>query len=636
MHATGFAATALRDASTTRFLLLLAALPATMAGKRIITVCGWGGCKFYQKAKGVATALSALYPADYDAQLDESVDRDTYRGKLDQLRQKTPSDAGAQKHTASPLVFLTEGGATSYLGGCDDTVAWARARLSPAATSENGFKGNVNDGFAKDHGFDYDVVVIGGGSGGLSCSKEMAKLGAKVAVLDYVKPSPQGTKWGLGGTCVNVGCIPKKLMHTASIIGETMKDDAAAFGWASPDVTHNWEAMREKVQNHVKSLNFQYRVALREAGISYLNKLGEFSGKNTLKLTDKKGKVTEISAARFVVAVGGRPNRLDIEGGEHCVDSDDIFSLEQAPGRVLCIGAGYIALECGGFTNGLGYKTTAMVRSILLRGFDRECVEKIQKHLVAHGVTLQIGVTPTKIVKDEKTGVLTVHGSDGSSNEYDTVLVATGRKADTSGLGLSTVPGAADDVAANGKLVAVDEQLPHAPHVYAIGDVLDGRPELTPVAIEAGLRLARRLFGTGKDRMDYENVATTVFTPLEYGAIGFGEDEAIEALGADNVECYISEFTPLEHTLSDARSARGDAAFAKLICDKTKNQKVIGFHYLGPNAGELTQGFAVALRKGATYEDFRGTVGIHPTVAEEFTTLTVTKASGASAAKGGC
>ena len=606
-----------------------------MAGKRLLTVCGWTGCKFYQKAKGVATALSALYPADYEARLDESPDRDTYRGKLDALRQKTPTDAKAQSHTSSPLVFLTEGGATSYLGGCDDTVAWARARLSPS-TTENGANGicNQNDGFTKDHGFDYDVVVIGGGSGGLACSKEMAKLGAKVAVLDYVKPSPQGTKWGLGGTCVNVGCIPKKLMHTAAILGEAMRDDAAAFGWASPDVTHNWAAMRERVQNHIKSLNFQYRVALREAGISYLNKLGEFAGPNTLKVTDKKGKVTQITAARFVVAVGGRPNRLDIPGGEHAIDSDDIFSLEKAPGRVLCIGAGYIALECGGFVNGLGSSTTAMVRSILLRGFDRECVDKIQTHLVAHGVKLQIGVTPTKI---EKNGdVLTVHGSDGSVNEYDTVLVATGRKADTTGLGLDNVPGAAKDVAQNGKLKAVDEQLPHAPHVYAIGDVLDGRPELTPVAIEAGLRLARRLFGAGNERMDYENVATTVFTPLEYGAIGLSEDEATASLGAENVECYISEFTPLEHALSDARSARGDAAFAKLVCDKTQDLKVIGFHYLGPNAGEITQGFSVAMRKGATYGDFLGTVGIHPTVAEEFTTLTVTKASGVSAAKGGC
>ena len=297
---------------------------------------------------------------------------------------------------------------------------------------------------------------------------------------------------------------------------------------------------------------------------------GSRVGKNTLKLTDKKGKTSEITAARFVVAVGGRPNRLQIPGGEHAVDSDDIFSLEKAPGRVLCVGAGYIALECGGFTAGLGYPTTCMVRSILLRGFDRECVGKIQTHLEHHGVSLQVGVTPTKIEKDPATGVLTVHGSDGSANQYfhradrsptnrgdaaaatrtfpedesrrgrdvdgpwrrvaatwtsrggerlrrryDTVLVATGRKADTTGLGLSTVPGAAEDVVASGKVACVDEQLPHAPHVYAVGDVIDGRPELTPVAIEAGLRLARRLFGGASERMDYENVATTVFTPLE-------------------------------------------------------------------------------------------------------------------------
>mmetsp|Transcript_4022 Transcript_4022/g.11845 ORF Transcript_4022/g.11845 Transcript_4022/m.11845 type:complete len:607 (+) Transcript_4022:172-1992(+) len=606
-----------------------------MASKRIVTVCGWSGCSYYARAKEMAKTLAVLYPADYEANLEEEATRDDYRAKLDVFRSKTPSDAKAQKHTSSPIVFLTEQGSTSFVGGCDDTIAWGRAQLSPSGVDAAAAT-VVPDGFAKDHGFDYDVVVIGGGSGGLACSKEMAKLGAKVAVLDFVKPSPAGSTWGLGGTCVNVGCIPKKLMHTASIIGETIKDDAAAFGWAVDQKAHDWTSMREKIQNYVKSLNFKYRVALREAGISYLNKLGEFVGKNTLKLTDKKGKTSEITAARFVVAVGGRPNRLQIPGGEHAVDSDDVFSLEKAPGRVLCVGAGYIALECGGFTAGLGYPTTCMVRSILLRGFDRECVGKIQTHLEHHGVSLQVGVTPTKIEKDPATGVLTVHGSDGSANQYDTVLVATGRKADTTGLGLSTVPGAAEDVVASGKVACVDEQLPHAPHVYAVGDVIDGRPELTPVAIEAGLRLARRLFGGASERMDYENVATTVFTPLEYGAIGLSEDDAIEALGKDNVESYISEFAPLEYALSDARAERGDGSYAKLVCDKTKDLKVVGFHYLGPNAGEVTQGFSVAMRKGATYSDFLSTVGIHPTIAEEFTGLTVTKSSGESAAKGGC
>ena len=495
----------------------------------------------------------------------------------------------------------------------------------------------LDDGYVKEHGFDYDVVVIGGGSGGLACSKECAKLGAKVAVLDFVKPSPAGSTWGLGGTCVNVGCIPKKLMHTASIIGETIKDDAKAFGWTGSQLgAHDWDSMKGTVQDHIKSLNFKYRVALREAGITYLNRLGEFEDKNTISLTDKKGNKTSVTAARFIVAVGGRPNKLGCPGGEHAIDSDDLFSLPKAPGRVLCVGGGYIALECGGFTAGMGYPTTCMVRSILLRGFDRECVGKIEAHIKHHGVQLQVGVTPAKIEKDAATGVLTVTDSGGGVHEYDTVLVATGRYADTAALGIDNVPGASANVnAKTKKLECVDEQLPGAPHVYAIGDVVEGRPELTPVAIEAGLRLARRLFGGKTEPMDYECVATTIFTPLEYGTIGLSEDDAKAQLGECNVESYISEFAPLEYALSEARSERGDGCFAKLVVDKSTG-KVVGFHYLGPNAGEITQGFAIAMRKGATYADFISTVGIHPTVAEEFTSMTVTKSSGESAAKGGC
>jgi len=613
-----------------------------MSGSKIgIHVCGWTGCKWYQRAAHMAETLSVLYPAKYVAELHASESRDAYRAVLDTHRAAVPSSAAAQKHTASPFVYKSLDGVNAFVGGCDASVEWARGVLGDGGGGEAAASAEMlDDGFAKDHGYDYDVVVIGGGSGGLSCSKRCAANGAKVACLDFVKPSPAGSAWGLGGTCVNVGCIPKKLMHTASIVGESIRDDAAAFGWtASARGDHDWGAMRSNVQNYVKSLNFKYRVALREAGVTYLNRLGSFSDAHTLELKDKKGNVSSVTAARFIVAVGGRPNKLGCPGGEHAVDSDDVFSLERAPGRVLCVGAGYIALECGGFLAGMGYPVTCMVRSILLRGFDRECVGKIEAHLLQHGISLDVGVTPAKIEKNAD-GSLTVTDSAGKASVYDTVLVATGRTADTAALGVANVPGAEKDVDAKGKLVAENEQLPHAPHVYAIGDVLADRPELTPVAIEAGLRLADRLFKScgGGERMDYENVATTIFTPLEYGVIGLSEEDAEATLGKENVEAYISEFSPLEHALSEARELRGAAeqAFAKVIVDKASGGKVVGFHYLGPNAGEITQGFAVAMRKGATYADFASTVGIHPTVAEEFTTISVTKSSGDSAAKGGC
>ena len=292
------------------------------------------------------------------------------------------AETKAHTHTSSPFTWMeTTPTANTLVGGCDDTLAWCKAFCGPQSTSTSSpVATHVNDGYKKDHTFDYDLVVIGGGSGGLATSKEAAAHGAKVAVLDFVKPSQAGTSWGLGGTCVNVGCIPKKLMHNAALIGETLGHDAKAFGFGDLTTSHNWEDMRENVQNHIRGLNFKYRVTLREQEVTYLNKLGKFtSDPNTLEVTDKKGKVSTITAARFLVAVGGRPTNLDCEGGELAISSDDIFSLEKSPGKTLCVGASYISLECAGFLNGLGLDTTVAVRSILLRGFDREIAEKVSE-----------------------------------------------------------------------------------------------------------------------------------------------------------------------------------------------------------------------------------------------------------------
>ncbi|KAJ1448716.1 thioredoxin reductase [Pelagophyceae sp. CCMP2097] len=500
----------------------------------------------------------------------------------------------------------------------------------------------MDDGFSKDHGFDYDVVVIGGGSGGLATSKECARLGARTACLDFVKPSPAGSTWGLGGTCVNVGCIPKKLMHTVRGGESAQSLDAARKGLNAYlfflvahrllKATHDWAAMRNTIQDYIKSLNFKYRVALRDASVTYVNALGTFVGDHTLELTDKKGKTSQITAARFVVAVGGRPTALDCEGGHYAVDSDDVFTLDKAPGRVCVVGGGYIALECGGFLAGLGYPVTCMVRSVVLRGFDRECIDKVAAHIQHHGVTMMSGVIPSKIEK-LPSGAFKVTDSAGGVGEYDTVLAAVGRTADTTKLGVELVPGALASIdKRTSKLICKNEQLT-APHLYAIGDVVANEPELTPVAIEAGLRLARRLFGDSKEAMDYKLVATTVFTPLEYGVIGLSEEDAKAELGEANIEVYISEFGALEHAVSPVRFF--GRSLVRALVDKSNNV-VIGFHYLGPNAGEITQGFSVAMRMKATYQDFASTVGIHPTAAEEFTNIAVTKASGVSAAKGGC
>ena len=418
-------------------------------------------------------------------------------------------------------------------------------------------------------------------------------------------------------------------MHNAALIKETMDNDSAAFGLPSPSAPHSWESMRENVQNHIRGLNFKYRVNLRENNVKYLNKLGRFIDDHTIELTDKKGEVSTITAARTLIAVGGRPTKLNCEGGELAISSDDVFALEKAPGKTLCVGASYISLECAGFLAGLGYDTTVAVRSILLRGFDRECADKIGDYMKDHGVKFKNEVVPTKLELVDGTEQKKVTFSDGSSDVYDTVLVAIGRSADTEKLGLENVGIVANT--RNGKIPTKFEQTAK-PNIYAIGDVMEGCPELTPVAIQAGLSLSKRMFGCSKEPMDYRNICTTVFTPIEYGTVGYSEDEALEAFGKESIEVYHKSFIPLEWSISEARHHQG---FTKVIVDKN-TEKVLGIHFLGPSAGEVMQGYGAAMKKGLTFGDLEETVGIHPTSAEEIVTLSVTKSSGQDAAAGGC
>merc|ERR1711963_130394 len=286
-----------------------------------------------------------------------------------------------------PNVFINQ----KHVGGHDDTMKLAgEEKLLPMINADN-------------HNFDYDIVVIGGGSGGLSASKEAARLGKKVAVLDFVVPSPAGSTWGLGGTCVNVGCIPKKLMHQAALLGEAIKD-SKSFGWEVEKETanHNWGKMVEEVQNHIGGLNWGYRVALREKQVTYLNEYAEFIDEHKLKTVNKKGKEKEITADNFIIATGGRPKYPDIPGVEHGISSDDIFSLPHNPGKTLLVGASYIALECAGFLAALGCDTSVMVRSILLRGFDQQMAGKIGDYMEEHGVNMIRECVPTSIEKIEE------------------------------------------------------------------------------------------------------------------------------------------------------------------------------------------------------------------------------------------
>jgi len=623
--------------------------------QKILHIAGWSTCGFFRKTTNILSSLATLFPSRLCIIDHAFPSRDAYRAWLIEGGFRDHfSDKRAKSHTSSPFVWRSssllrlppedESKVIEFVGGHDDSIMWCRTFLAP--TREKIFTSNkimLEDGYNSKHPYEYDLVVIGGGSGGLAASKEASNRGAgKVVLLDYVKPTPIGSTWGLGGTCVNVGCIPKKLMHHASMLRESLIFDSKSFGLLdNPDIQHSWKSLRQNIQNHIRGLNFKYRVSLRENNITYLNKCGKFRDAHTIEVTDKKGQVSTITSSRFLIAVGGRPTPLSCEGGELAISSDDLFSLENSPGKTLCVGASYISLECAGFLAGLGFDVTVAVRSILLRGFDRECAEKIGSYMEGHGVHFKKKVVPIKLEKNvenglhsgQENGKILVTFSDGSRDRYNTVLAAIGRTADTKNLGLETLGLTTNPK--NGKIETLHEQT-QCSNVYAVGDVVEGCPELTPVAIQAGVLLSRRLFGNSLSReyIDYRNVCTTVFTPIEYGTVGFSEEDALEAFGNENIEVYHKNFLPLEWSLTESRS--NNYAFTKVIVDKSDNDKVIGLHFLGPNAGEVVQGYGVALKKGITFPELQETVGIHPTNAEEVVTLKISKSSGINAKAAGC
>jgi len=543
--------------------------------------------------------------------------------ELDQIGDGAAVQAALLEKTGQrtvPNVFINQ----KHVGGHDDTMKLANEeKLLPMINADN-------------HSFDYDIVVIGGGSGGLSASKEAARLGKKVAVLDFVKPSPAGTTWGLGGTCVNVGCIPKKLMHQAALLGEAARD-AKSFGWGVEPVQHNWQNMVTEVQNHIGSLNWGYRVALREKNVTYLNEYATFVDKNTIKTVNKKGVEKTVTASKFIIATGGRPKYPNIPGAELGISSDDLFSLPHNPGKVLLIGASYIALECAGFCAALGCDTTVMVRSILLRGFDQQMAGKIGEYMEEHGVNMVRECVPETIERIEEGAPgklkVTAKYKDGTtySDEFNTVIFAIGRDACTQNIGLDKVGVALNPK--NGKVLHDEAERTNVDSIFAIGDVLDDKPELTPVAIQAGKLLARRLCGADNTLTDYVNVCTTVFTPLEYGCCGLSEEDAIQQFGEEDIEVYHTNFWPLEWTVAHRPE---NACYAKLVCVKSQQEKVVGFHYLGPNAGEVSQGYGGMIKLGAKKADFDNLIGIHPTTAETFTTMGITKRSGQDAGASGC
>lgn len=569
-------------------------------------------CPFCKKVKALFDSLNVKYTV---RELDQQANTAQVQDVLEKLSgQRTV-----------PNVYINK----KHIGGHDDTVKLHKeGKLMPLLSSVS----------ASD--YDYDLIVIGGGSGGLSASKRAAELGKKVAVLDFVRPTPLGTSWGLGGTCVNVGCIPKKLMHQAAILGHSLSD-ARKFGWQLPaeKVNHNWSELVQPIQDYIGSLNWGYKVQLRDKNVTYFNATGEFADAHTIKATNRRGKETKMTADKFVIAVGERPRYPDIPGAkEFCITSDDLFSLTYCPGKTLLIGASYVSLECAGFLKAVGLDVTVMVRSIFLRGFDQQMAEKVGEYMEKNeGIQFYKKRVPLKVerLEEGKPGRFLVTSQDTETKaqftaEFNTVIFAIGRYSDTKPLGLDLVGIKANQ---NGKIAVNSVEQTSAKHIYCIGDNAEGKPELTPVAIQAGKLLAERLYAGSTTKCDYVNVPTTVFTPLEYSSCGYSEEAATEKFGAADIEVYHSNFWPLEWTVPGYDS---NICYAKAITNKKDKERVVGIHYLGPNAGEIMQGFAAAMKCGLTKELLDSTIGIHPTTAEIFTTLTVTKRSGGGVEKSGC
>lgn len=442
--------------------------------------------------------------------------------------------------------------------------------------------------------FDFDLFVIGGGSGGVRAARMAAQRGARVAVAE---------SGALGGTCVNVGCIPKKLYSYAAHYAEAF-EEARGFGWNVAAPTFDWPRLKANRAKEISRLNGVYLNLLTGAGAKVINGRATLVDTHTVEINGARH-----TAAHVLVATGGYPVVPDIEGRELVVTSDDMFDLDPFPKRLVVVGGGYIACEFASIFHGLGAQVTQLVRAPqVLRGFDDEVRDFIAAEMRKAGVDLHTN-TGVAAVRRTATG-LQVQLKDGQMLEADTVLYATGRAPNVTGLGLETT-GVAQGK--DGAIVVDAHYQTSVPSIHALGDVT-ARVQLTPVALGEAMVLVDRLFGNGQRAMGYDYIPTAVFTHPNIGTVGFTEAQAREKFG--EVTVFRSDFKPLKHTLSGS----SERTLMKLVVE-TASDRVVGLHMVGPDAGEIVQGFAVAMKAGATKAVFDSTIGIHPTAAEEFVTM---------------
>ncbi len=449
------------------------------------------------------------------------------------------------------------------------------------------------------HSFDFDLLVIGGGSAGVRAGRMAAQRGARVGLVEAQ---------AMGGTCVNVGCIPKKLYSYAAHFAESF-EESHGFGWVGEAPKLDWALLKRNRAKEISRLNGVYLQLLKNSGAQVIEGWGTLIDAHTVEVAGKR-----YTAMNLLVATGGQPTVPDIAGRDHVITSDDIFDLEPFPQRLLVVGGGYIACEFASIFNGLGSNVTQLYRgSQVLRGFDEEIRNFISAEMKKTGVDLRLGADVAEI-KKQADGSLNVRLVDGSHLDVDAVLYATGRAPNVRGLGLEALevkqgPQGAIEVDAHYET--------NVPHVYAVGDVT-ARIQLTPVALGEAMVVVDRLLGPAPGKaartMDYDFIPTAVFTHPNIGTVGFTEAGARAAFG--EVRVFKSDFKALKHTLSGS----SERTFMKLLVD-VATDRVVGLHMVGAEAGEIVQGFAVAMKAGATKAVFDSTIGIHPTAAEEFVTM---------------
>ncbi len=442
--------------------------------------------------------------------------------------------------------------------------------------------------------YDYDLFVIGAGSGGVRAARMASGLGVSVAIAE---------DQFLGGTCVNVGCVPKKLFVYASHYREDF-EAASGYGWSAGNQTFDWGTLIANKDREIERLQSIYDGLLQNSGVTLINGRARLKDNHTVVVNN-----AEITAERILVATGGWPSIPDIPGKEFILSSNEMFHLEHLPERAVIVGGGYIAVEFAGILNGLGVGVTLCYRGpLFLRGFDDDIREFLVQEMTKKGVTLKFNCSIDAIEKSDNTTRLQL--ADGNTIETDLIMYATGRIPNTQDLGLVNL---GMDVDTDGAIKVNENYQTNIPSIFALGDVTN-RVNLTPVATAEGMALVNHLYKDQSKAVDYDNIPTAVFSQPNIGTVGLTEAEAREQY--TNIDIYKSSFRPMKHTMSGIN----EKMLMKMIVNRDTD-KVVGIHMVGDDAGEIIQGFAVAIRAGATKAIFDSTIGIHPTAAEEFVTM---------------